>query len=165
MAKDRAKADPFGKFVAELGIPSLGKARSDRIAALEDYFDEIDRSLANSFLLRLVAAFEAEAFSRLATAIGAARSTIDDHYPKGLPFAKGARALVRDTTDLPYLSDIQTLLKSDPQAPTDALDALREHRNKIAHGGRIGKESLFMDPEDVHRVLLELMNAILGTTQ
>ncbi len=148
---------PFHQYVSDLGIPALGKKSADRKAALEQYFDSVEESLFNQCLLRLVAAFERLAFERLNAAVGAARTTLEDNYPSTSPFSRAARHLIKDFTTL---ADVEGLLASYPQSASQDLRELREHRNWIAHGGRLGRISRFSRIEDVHRTLTDLLSAI-----
>ena len=83
---------------------------------------------------------------------------MQQNYPSTSPFSQCTDALVRDTKDIRDLADIEVLLRSYPHAAVDDLAALREHRNKVAHGGRVGKESRFGDPVKVHRTLVDLIS-------
>jgi hypothetical protein len=160
-AKERALGAPFEPYVSDLGIPALGKKIADRKAAVEDYFDSVEQALFDQYLLRLVAAFERRAFQRLGTAVGTARTTLEENYPEASPFSRAVRHLVKDTKeDLTGLADVEKLLASYPQALSEDLQELREHRNWIAHGGRLGKQSRFSRIEEVHRILAYLLSVI-----
>lgn len=160
-AKERALGAPSDKFVLELGIVALDKKGADRKGALQEYFATVEVALFDQYLLRLVAVFERVAFERLSAAVGAARTAVEDNYPDRSPFARAAKHLVKNIADdLTNLADIEKLLASYPQAAAKDLRALREHRNWIAHGGRVGKQSLFSRIEDVHKSLRELLDVI-----
>ncbi len=87
-AKERALAAPSDSYVSDLGIPALGKRGTDRRAALEEYFDSIEESLFDQYLLRLVAVFERLVFHKLNAAVGTARTTLEDNYPAASPFSR-----------------------------------------------------------------------------
>jgi hypothetical protein len=160
-AKERALGGPFEAYVSDLGIPALGKRRADRETALQEYFESVDQALFEQYLMRIVAVFERLAFERLGAAIGAARTAVEEHFPSESPFSRAAKHLVKDVaTDLTNLADIERLLASYPQSPWKDLQELREHRNWIAHGGRVGRQSRFSRIEDVHKTLTELLEAI-----
>jgi hypothetical protein len=73
--------------------------------------------------------------------------------------------LVREpNSDVTNLRDIEVLLASYPQAAAQDLGALREHRNHIAHGGRIGRESTFSNLDDVQSTLTQLLEVISNST-
>jgi hypothetical protein len=160
-AKERSLGAPFDQYVSDLGIPALGKRRADREGTLQEYFDSVEQALFDQYLLRLVAVFERMVFERLGAAVGAARSAVEEHYPSGSPFSRAARHLVKDVADdLTSLADIERLLASYPQSASKDLQELREHRNWIAHGGRVGRQSRFSRVEDVHKALSELLDVI-----
>ena len=165
-ARKRAKDQP-DTYPARLGISGLGKqVRKARLTELDDYFDDLDRTIFELFLLHLVATFERDAFARLQTAIGEARSTLDEHFPSRSPFARAAQHLVKDAKDDIYnLSGVQQLLKSYPGAATVDLAQLREHRNYVAHGGRVGTPSTFNKLADVHATLVRLLKLIKEVAQ
>ena len=71
-AKERALSAPFDLYVSELGIPGMGKKGADRKTAIQAYFDSVQKSLFDQYLLRLVAAFEWLAFQKLNNAVGTA---------------------------------------------------------------------------------------------
>jgi hypothetical protein len=108
----------------------------------------------------LVAVFERLAFERLKNAVGTARTAIEQNYPPHSAFSRAAKRLAKDLDDFPNLADIEGLLASYPQAASKELHELREHRNWIAHGGRLGKQSQFSRIEDVHKALQGLLSAI-----
>lgn len=159
-AREQVRRNPHDKQVAELGFSPV-KTKDPR-AALEKSFDGLEKALAEAFLLRLVAAFEAEAFARLGTAVGEARRSVEARFAKTAPFSRAAVKLVRGTEDFHNLAAIENLLRSYPRAPVDELEQLREHRNLIAHGGRLGRLSTFTSPVDVHRALSQLLGAIMS---
>ncbi|MEO5731330.1 MAG: hypothetical protein ABI134_01780 [Byssovorax sp.] len=160
-AKERALGAPFDKYVSDLGIPALRKKNVDRKGALEEHFDTVEQTLFEQYLLRLMAVFERLAFERLSAAVGAARTAVEDNYPDRSPFARAAKHLVKNLADdLTTLADIEKLLASYPQAASKDLQELREHRNWIAHGGRVGRQSRFSRIEDVHKSLTELLDII-----
>jgi len=157
-AKTMSERDPGDRRVVELGLTVRGRPARKR-EELAEAFDAVDAALAEAFLLRLVASFEATAFQKLATAIGEARTTLDASFPERKPYRRSAAHLLRDASDFD-LKTLASMLRSHPGAPAEALEELREHRNKVAHGGRIGKTSTFSNPTDVHRVLTELLASI-----
>jgi len=160
-AKERALGAPFDSYVSDLGIPALGKRGTDRKAALQEYFDSVEESLFDQYLLRLVAAFERLVFQKLNTAVGTARTTLEGNYPTASPFSRAARHLVKNTTDdFTNLADVEKLLASYPQSASKDLQELREHRNWIAHGGRLGQQSRFSRIDDVYTVLADLLVVI-----
>lgn len=159
--RDRAQRNPSDKRLGYLGLP-FEKSRGDRRTALARYIDEIQLALDNAFLLRMVAAFESEAFARLDTAVGEARKTMHDHYRDALPFSRAASKLVR--SDIRELKGLQDLIASYPGAPVDKLEGLRNHRNHVAHGGRVGTLSVEdFDLTDVHRTLSDLLAVVAGS--
>lgn len=99
-ARDLARSNPYDDRVVDLGLPALGKVRGDRKAARETHFDGMGAALADAFLLRLVAEFEAASFRRLGTCVGEARKAIETALPEGTPFAKAASKLVETPADL-----------------------------------------------------------------
>jgi hypothetical protein len=160
-AKERSLGAPFDPYVSDLGIPALGKKRADRGVALEEYFDSLEQSLFDQYLLRMVATFERLAFEKLTAAVGAARTAVEENYPAGSPFSRAAKYLVKGVTeDFTSLADIEKLLASYPQSASKELQELREHRNWIAHGGRVGRQSRFSRIEEVHKTLSELLDLI-----
>lgn len=159
-AKQRALSDPFGDYVSSLGVPLLGRRKTDNQAAIKEYFDSVEQSLFQQALLRLVAAFERLAYQKLRNAVGAARTTLDQHYPAQSPLSRAAARLAKDIADFPNLKDLEGVLASYPQSASKRLAELREHRNWIAHGGRCGEQSRFSKIEDVHQTLQELLSAI-----
>lgn len=162
-AREIARSNPYDRRIEDLGLPALGKARDDRNAALATHFDGIEAALADAFLLRLVAAFEAASFVRLGTCVGEARKALDGGLPDGTPFARAAAKLVANRSDGMNLADLARLCRSYPTVDSDSVEALRLHRNYVAHGGRLGAQSTFADPVDVHRVLSETLAAIGGS--
>jgi hypothetical protein len=160
-AKERAVGAPFHEYVSDLGIPLLGKQKGDRKAVIEKYFDLVEESLFHHYLLRLVAAFERLAFQKLDNAVGTARRTLENKYPVDSPYAQAARHFVKDAkVGFTNLADVETLLASYPKSEYRDLQELREHRNWIAHGGRLGKRSRFSKIEDVHEALADLLSVI-----
>lgn len=72
-AKERALDAPYDQYVLDLGIPALGKKRVDKrttTAAFEEYFDSVEATLFEQYLLRMVATFERLAFEKVAAAVG-----------------------------------------------------------------------------------------------
>ncbi|MGA2617590.1 MAG: hypothetical protein ABSF26_08280 [Thermoguttaceae bacterium] len=159
-AKERAIGNPSAQYVSDLGIPALKKAKPDRLAAIKEYFDSVEESLFDQYLLLMVAAFERLAYEKLKNAVGAARATISQHYPAPSSFSRAAQRLAKDVDDFRNLADIEVLLASYPQSQSKDLQALREHRNWIAHGKRLGHQSLFSKMEDVHRTLEDILSVI-----
>lgn len=158
-ARDLAKSNPYDPRISDLGLPSLGKTTKDRRAALDDDFDGMIAAVDDAFLLRLVAAFEVASFARLGTCVGESRKALNNGLPNGTPFARAAAKLLRNPNEM-KLTDIVKLCEAYPAKESKAIDALREHRNYVAHGGRIGKQSTFSKLTDVHRTLGEMLTAI-----
>lgn len=155
-----AQTNPYNEKLAELGLPPE-KSKKDPRAALAEQIDKIQKALDEAFLLRLVAAFERMAYDRVATALGEARKAMTEHFSPQHPFSMAAAKLVR--RDLEGLKQIEELMASYPAAAESKLRGLREHRNFVAHGGRLGRQSADdADLEGVHRTLVELMKAIDG---
>ena len=160
-AKQRALGAPFDEYVSNLGIPALGKQKADRKATIEEYFDFVEESLFDQYLLRLVAAFERLAFQKLNNAVGTARATLEAKYPVDSPFSRAAGHFVKDAeVDFKSLADVEKLLASYPQSASKDLYELREHRNLVAHAGRLGERSTFSKIEDVHKALADLLSVI-----
>lgn len=159
-ARQQVDRNPHDKQLSELGLP-FEKAKKDRRAELGEYIDKIQRALDEAFLLRLVAAFESMAFARVATALGEARRSVEERFSPTLPYARAAAKLVRN--ELHDLKDIEDLMASYSGSAVGKLKGLREHRNHVAHGGRIGRLSMAdTDLAEVHQTLSSLMDAILG---
>jgi hypothetical protein len=160
-AKQRALGAPFDEYVSNLGIPALGRQKADRKATIEAYFDSVEKSLFDQYLLRLVAAFERLAFDKLKNAIGTARATLEAEYPVDSPFWRAAGHFVKDAqVDFKSLADVEKLLASYPQSASKDLHELREHRNLVAHAGRLGERSTFSKIEDVPKALADLLSVI-----
>jgi hypothetical protein len=159
-ARSRALAAPHDSYVANIYVAGLMKKTSDRKSAIESHFERLDRALFDQFLVRLVATFERCAFVQLRTALGEARTTLQRHYNSRHPFSRAAQHLVKDAEDFWNLSGIEALLASYPQAACKDLQVLREHRNYVTHGGRVGKLSRYAKIDEVHSTLRELLQVI-----
>ena len=149
--RDRVIASPWSDEAKELGISAKKSAVEDRKAAAESHFASTQQALFEAFIVKLVAAFEAAAFRKLGTRIGDARSTLAKHHDARSIIQR----LVKDKDDVRDLRGLETLLPGDTN-----LAALREHRNSVAHGGRLGKLSTFAKAEDVHNALVEILEMV-----
>src|SRR5580704_1325424 len=131
-------------------------------STINDHFDRVDRALFDQFLVRLVATFERRAFEKLRAALGEAKSTVQKHYGSSQPFARAAQHLVMSASDFPNLAKLDMLLKSYPRASLEDFHALREHRNYVAHGSRVGvgAPSRFVKIEEVKDMLRQLLQII-----
>jgi hypothetical protein len=160
-AMERALSNPSDEYVRELGFPPPGKRTAERKEIIKEYFDSVKESLFDQYLLRLVSAFERLAFKKLKNALGIARKTLEDKYPRQSPFSRAARDFVKDT-DVGFnsLAEGEELLKSYPRSTPKNLQELRLHRNCVAHGGRLGERSTFSKIEDVHKALADLLSVI-----
>jgi hypothetical protein len=158
-ARVRALSAPHDSYVANIYVAGLTKKTADRRSAVERHFDLVDRALFDQFLVRLVATFERCAFVKLGTALGEARSTLQRHYDH-LNLSLAAQHLVKDTGEFWNLAGLEALLASYPQAPYKDLQALREHRNYVTHGGRVGRLSQYAKIDEVYSTLSELLRVI-----
>lgn len=160
-AKRRCLGSPMDGYVAELGLQQLSPKKAERTGQIATHFDELEVSLFQQYLLKLVATFEASVFVRLDNAVGVAGKTMSAHYPKHEALARAAARLVKapkdDVRDLGGLLD---LLAVYPAVDATALKELRLHRNHIAHGGRVGEVSRFRTVEEIHRVLVAAAGAV-----
>lgn len=158
--RQQVSRNPNDKQLSDLGFP-FERTKKDRRTGLAEYIDKIQKALDEAFLLRLVAAFEAMAFARVSTALGEARRSVEEHYSPQLPFARAAAKLVRN--EIHDLKEIEDLMVSYSGPAVGKLKGLREHRNHVAHGGRLGRLSTAdRDLVDVHQTLTELVEIILG---
>lgn len=163
-AKEDVRNRPHEKKNLELGFFDSKKKQKKRDlhAQIDEHFDRLHSMIVDAFLLRLVAAFEVQAFEQLKNAIGEAKKAAKENMSPGAPFASAAEKLVRSQENFRNLSDIEDLFTSYAWAPVEDFQQLREHRNHVAHGGRVGQLSRFTEIEDVHRSLSELLRAIRG---
>jgi hypothetical protein len=164
-ARARALNPASKEWVASIHIIGLTEKMStneDRKSTINDHFDRVDRALFEQFLARLVATFERRAFEKLRAALGEAKSTVQKHYGSSQPFARAAQHLVMSASDFPNLAKLDTLLKSYPRASVEGFQALREHRNYVAHGSRVGvgAPSRFLKIEEVKDTLRQLLQII-----
>lgn len=150
-SRDRVIANPWSEEAKELGVLAKKTDTGSRKAAAESHFASTQQALLDAFIVKLVAAFEAAAFRKLATRIGEARSTLAKHHDA----LSIVQRLVKDKDEVRDLKGLEKLLQGDT-----SLAALREHRNLVAHGGRIGQLSTFATAEDVHDALVDLLEMV-----
>ncbi len=151
-ARERS-LNPADKYAQKILLPLSGKKTDERRREITGYFDTLHFKTDALFFLDMVARFEQIVFDKVDHASGQIRRIVRDRYAKPDPFGKVAASFVKDQDDIHSLRNVHHLLENHiPKYLSGQLAAIIDHRNFIAHGGRIGRPS----PHSVEEIALIL---------
>ncbi|RLC16861.1 MAG: hypothetical protein DRI57_10650 [Deltaproteobacteria bacterium] len=140
-ARERV-SNPGDKYAQKIEIPLSGKKAVNRKREVAKYFDALYFKIDELFFLDIVAHFEQIVFNEINNASGQLKGIVKERYRKPAPFNKIVASFVKDEEDIYSLKNVYNLLENHiPKSLSEQLSAIIEHRNFIAHGGRIGKQS------------------------
>ncbi len=158
-ARERA-SNPADKYAQRISLPLSGKKPGDRKREISRCFGTLDFKIDELFFLDMVAYFEQIVFEKIGNASGQIRRIVRERYAKPSPFHRISASFVKGEDDIHSLRNMHHLLENHiPKYLSEQLAAVIEHRNFIAHGGRIGKQSTH-SVEDVVRILNEILDYI-----
>ncbi|MDM8550243.1 hypothetical protein QUF72_09205 [Desulfobacterales bacterium HSG2] len=151
-ARERS-LNPADKYAQKVLIPLSEKKAGERRKEVARYFDTLHSKTDALFFLDMVARFEQIVFDKIDNASGQIRRIVKELYAKPDPFSKIAASFVKNQDDIHSLRNVHNLLENHiPKYLSEQLAAIIEHRNFIAHGGRIGRPS----PHSVEEIALIL---------
>lgn len=158
-ARERA-SNPADKYAQKILPPPAGKKPDERKKEISRCFSTLQFKIDELFFLEMVACFEQIVFEKIGSASGEIRRIVKERYAGPAPFHRISASFVKDGDDIHSLRNVYHLLESHiPKYLSEQLAAIIEHRNFIAHGGRLGRQSTH-SVEDVVIVLDEILNYI-----
>lgn len=158
-ARERA-SNPADKYAQKISLPLSGKKPDERKKEISRCFSTLQFKIDELFFLDMVAHFEQIVFDKIGNASGEIRRIVKERYVKTAPFHRISASFVKNENDIHSLRNMHHLLENHiPKYLSDQLAAIIEHRNFIAHGGRIGRQST-LSVEDVTRILNEILDYI-----
>jgi len=158
-AQDRA-SNPADKYAQMISLPLSGKKSDDRKKEINKYFDELQIRMDDLFFLDIVAYFEQIVFKKINNASGKIKAIVKEKYTRPEPFNIIAASFIKNETDIYSLRNLHNLLENHiPEYLSEQFASIIEHRNFIAHGGRIGKLSMF-SVKDIVTILEQILEYI-----
>ena len=137
-ARIRALDNPTSDFAIALRLFEVGEKKGDASKKLARAFDELYGLIAHLTIIDMTASLEKAVSGRLKNAIGAARKTLQERKYQPGTFHEVRDAFVRDADDFLGLKGIEALVSSSlSKEVKDTLMAVREERNKFAHGTNV----------------------------
>ena len=141
-AKKRAIADKTGKYLRNLNLDIAGREKSKREHLIKKYFDKIQKDLEDNAILNLVATFEKLVYYNIPTTINNSKKILNSQYNNQEPFSSSIKSFVKSPQDINNVPAVLSILSgSIPVTLENKLKEIIDHRNRIAHGRRFGKES------------------------
>jgi hypothetical protein len=159
-AQERSLADPSGKFISMIGLPLFSKKSKDLRGDIRKYFDEVQGKTIDSCFLDLVAIFERSMFNSIGNASGEIKSIVKAKYEKPSPFHMASDFFVKKQEDIYNLSGVKNMIAEKlPKSAAERLSEILEHRNWLAHGKRIGKQST-ISVDELYECLKEILDFV-----
>lgn len=132
--KGSALSDPTHKRNVDFGLTEAGDRKADAVRKIEEAFEDLGNLLNHVAIIDMAGAFELVFRTRLGNAVGEIRRVVKEEYESG-PFWASREDLVHQIDDFQGLRKISALLSGRMSKETaDALSAIRENRNRFAHG-------------------------------
>ncbi len=161
-AQNRAKSDPAGSFARAIELPLSGRKIRDKKIGIDRYFNELQQYIIDYSFLDMVAAFEKTIFIKFGNASGDLKKIVKKEYIAPKPFYMSAESFIKNRDDIYNLSGLKKILDGKiPSELSESLSEIIEHRNWIAHGKRVGKQST-LKIEEVHNIIEKILNIILS---
>lgn len=159
-AQQRSLADPHGKFIETIGLPLFGHKSKNLRGDLKTYFDEMQQKIVDLYFLDLVAIFEKIIFNSIGNASGLIKNIVRGGYDRPAPFHMASESFVKKQEDIYNLSGVKSLVSEKlPREIAERLSEILEHRNWLAHGKRIGKQST-IDIAQLHTYLKDIIEFV-----
>lgn len=160
LSQKRALDNPAQPFVSNIGLNVLGKRPADARKEIARHFQDIGDRLTDAGILALIVTFEQQVFYQISQASGSICKVVKKHYIPPEPFSGNGRGFVKDKDDMRNLGGVKALLNPIiTQTLSDQLSEILDHRNWLAHGGRIGSKSKF-DINKMCNILTEILDRI-----
>jgi hypothetical protein len=141
-AQKRSCSNPSSSFVTTIRLPLAGQKSKNPRNEIAEYFDGLSQKVFDFCFLDLVASFERIIFNTIGNASGEIKGIVRDKYKRPSPFHMTAASFVKKQEDIYNLSGLKSLISEKlPKNNSEVLSEILEHRNWIAHGKRVGKQS------------------------
>jgi hypothetical protein len=159
-ALHRSVADARGKFISLINLSLLADKSDNLKGDIKKYFDEIQQKIIDLCFLDIVATFEKGIFCSICNAFGLIKKIVKEGYEKPSPFHMVSESFVKKEEDIYNLSGVKNLvIQKLPGNMAERLSEILEHRNWLAHGKRIGKQST-ITIDELHKTLKNILEFV-----